>query len=603
MTGQSGPEPGPDAVPAARAAGVRPAGRRRTRRRRRPARRHRLDVRTAVGQRRGVRRAARRPGRVLASRPVDRFVWGGYYEEGSMIWRSRWVTNRRHHRMPGSPRVPRRPAPRGPAAPRHRRQTATPRYGSLWPRGPATADTALTRPARRGRHLDRPRAARCTCGGPGRPAAPAPVDRHDGLIAGLLRAGRWTPRPRPGDQRPALPGPAAGPGRRLATPPTPPGAQPFPTCADCLEPRDARRSATRCSAGLTSASGGMVAAATTSLPERAEAGRNYDYRYVWIRDQCYAGQAAAAAGAPTLLDDAVRFVTARLLDHGDPPDTRLHHHRARPSRTSGTWTCPATPAGTTSSATGSTGSSSSTRSAKRCCCSPRPAGHDRLDTDHWQAAEAAADAIDRTVDRTRRRHLGDRQPPWTHSRLTAAAGLRADRPAAHAGAAVRRVARPGRPHRRRHRRARGAPRAGGGNARPTTRALDAALLLPALRGAVPADDPRTTATLPPTCRSHPRRLRLPVPARRPAAGRRRGVLPAVRVPGRPRPAATAPAGGGGPLVRTHPGLRGPAELYSEEYDVHQHQMRGNLPQAFVHALHLETAARLTHPPGPLNPPS
>jgi len=30
--------------------------------------------------------------------------------------------------------------------------------------------------------------------------------------------------------------------------------------------------------GLTSRTGGMVAAATTSLPERAETGRNYDYR-------------------------------------------------------------------------------------------------------------------------------------------------------------------------------------------------------------------------------------------------------------------------------------------------------------------------------------
>jgi GH15 family glucan-1,4-alpha-glucosidase len=38
-------------------------------------------------------------------------------------------------------------------------------------------------------------------------------------------------------------------------------------------------------------------------------------------------------------------------------------------------------------------------------------------------------------------------------------------------------------------------------------------------------------------------------------------------------------------------------LYSEEFDVHQHQLRGNLPQAFVHALHLETAARLANPPG------
>ena len=25
--------------------------------------------------------------------PTERHVWGGYYEEGSMIWRSRWVTD------------------------------------------------------------------------------------------------------------------------------------------------------------------------------------------------------------------------------------------------------------------------------------------------------------------------------------------------------------------------------------------------------------------------------------------------------------------------------------------------------------------------------
>ncbi|MEU6786450.1 glycoside hydrolase family 15 protein [Nonomuraea angiospora] len=37
---------------------------------------------------------------------------------------------------------------------------------------------------------------------------------------------------------------------------------------------------------------------------------------------------------------------------------------------------------------------------------------------------------------------------------------------------------------------------------------------------------------------------------------------------------------------------GPAGLLAEEYDVTQRQMRGNLPQAFVHALLLECAARL-----------
>jgi GH15 family glucan-1,4-alpha-glucosidase len=37
---------------------------------------------------------------------------------------------------------------------------------------------------------------------------------------------------------------------------------------------------------------------------------------------------------------------------------------------------------------------------------------------------------------------------------------------------------------------------------------------------------------------------------------------------------------------------GPPMLYSEEYDATQHQMRGNLPQAFVHAMLIESAATL-----------
>ncbi|HYZ52419.1 MAG TPA: trehalase-like domain-containing protein [Streptosporangiaceae bacterium] len=38
---------------------------------------------------------------------------------------------------------------------------------------------------------------------------------------------------------------------------------------------------------------------------------------------------------------------------------------------------------------------------------------------------------------------------------------------------------------------------------------------------------------------------------------------------------------------------GPPGLFSEEYAVTQRQLRGNLPQAFVHALLLECASRLT----------
>lgn len=37
---------------------------------------------------------------------------------------------------------------------------------------------------------------------------------------------------------------------------------------------------------------------------------------------------------------------------------------------------------------------------------------------------------------------------------------------------------------------------------------------------------------------------------------------------------------------------GPPGLFAEEYDVRQRQLRGNLPQAFVHALMLECAVRL-----------
>jgi GH15 family glucan-1,4-alpha-glucosidase len=91
--------------------------------------------------------------------------------------------------------------------------------------------------------------------------------------------------------------------------------QTAPALENTLAPRDARQ-AQVVLRGMTSSTGAMVAAATTSLPERAEQGRNYDYRYAWIRNQCYAGQAAAAAGSHDLLDGAVRFVSGRLLADG-----------------------------------------------------------------------------------------------------------------------------------------------------------------------------------------------------------------------------------------------------------------------------------------------
>jgi len=98
-----------------------------------------------------------------------------------------------------------------------------------------------------------------------------------------------------------------------------------PVCDDLAAPRDARH-AYAVLRGLTSGTGAMVAAATTSLPERLEGGRNYDYRYAWIRDQCYAGLAVAAHGPHPLLDGSVRFVTERLL--ADGPVKRVDLARA-----------------------------------------------------------------------------------------------------------------------------------------------------------------------------------------------------------------------------------------------------------------------------------
>jgi GH15 family glucan-1,4-alpha-glucosidase len=40
---------------------------------------------------------------------------------------------------------------------------------------------------------------------------------------------------------------------------------------------------------------------------------------------------------------------------------------------------------------------------------------------------------------------------------------------------------------------------------------------------------------------------------------------------------------------------GPPALLTEEFDVVQRQLRGNIPQAFVHALLFESAARLARP--------
>jgi GH15 family glucan-1,4-alpha-glucosidase len=342
-------------------------------------------------------------------------------------------------------------------------------------------------------------------------------------------------------------------------------------------------------AGLTAGSGGMVAAATTSLPERADTGRSYDYRYAWIRDQCYAGQAVARCGPHRLLDDAVRFVAERLLADGsdlapaytvggDPiPDQRSLDLPGYPGGhdTVGNWVrqqFQLDPFG------------------EALLLFSAADRRQRLDADGWRAAETAAEAI---AGRWQEKDAGiwETEPDhWTHGRLICAAGLRAisERPDAGgrapewmaladtliADAAKRSVHPSGRWQRA-----------------PGDDRLDASLLLAAVRGAVPPDDPRSLATL---------------------AGVEGELAEdgyAYRYRADHRPLGDAEGafllcgfwmalawwqqGDSERALRWFERNRaacGPPGLLSEEFDVRQRQLRGNLPQAFVHALLLECAA-------------
>jgi GH15 family glucan-1,4-alpha-glucosidase len=348
--------------------------------------------------------------------------------------------------------------------------------------------------------------------------------------------------------------------------------------------------------GLTSSSGGMVAAATMSLPERAEAGRNYDYRYAWIRDQCYAGQAAAVAGADHLLDTAVGFVTARLLEDGPllkpaytvdggavPDEQRLD--------------LPGYPGGSDKVGNWVNGQFQLDALGEALLLFARAvrAGHDHEDA--RQAARVAARVV---AARWREPDAGmweldDDQ--WTHSKLMCAAGLRAYARAAPGAdtrdweaLADRIVADTGR---------RALHGSGRWQRSPTDDRVDAALLLPALRGAVPAADPRSRRTL--------RAVEAELAEDgylfrfRQGPGRLNDYEGAFLLCGFQMALAQHQMGDQVAAVRWFERNRaaaGSPGLFTEEYDVLQRQQRGNLPQAFVHALLVESAVTLREPPGP-----
>lgn len=518
--------------------------------------------------------------------PRGRYVPGGYYEEGTLIWRSRWVTTdgvvecRDALAFPGEANrliLLRRlsavdaPAPVRVVLDPHgdygRAPTSFPHRGEdgVW---------HLTS----GHHRLRWQGAR-----------EATADAA-GLTVDLLL--------RPGDTRDLVlecslsPLPRHLPRAKEAWAATERAWRAaVPPLKDTIAVGDARR-AYAVLRGLTSHGGGMVASATTSLPERAEAGRNYDYRYVWIRDQSYAGQAAAAVGAPDLLDAAVRFVSERLAADG----TRLApaytvHGNAVPGQRE--LDLPGYPGGFSR-----VGNHVSDQFQLDCfgealllfAAAERA---DRLDADAWKAAELAVRAI---AERWREPDAGiweldARQ--WTHSRLACVAGLRAlaaaaprhplaDTCARLAGtllaAASADCVHPD----------------GHWQRAPDDPSVDAALLLPAVRGALPADDPRTRATLA-ACRDRLAEDHFLYRFRhdeRPLEEAEGAFLLCGFV-------MALAEHQQGRAVDAHRwfergrGACGASGLYAEEFDIAQRRLRGNLPQAFVHALLLETAAGLT----------
>ena len=227
--------------------------------------------------------------------PAGRFVWGGYYEPATLVWRSRWATDsgivecREALALPsqaGRALILRRIIAQRGAARIHIVLNPRARFGSEGLRAPRLGED----------HVWRGRVGELTIAWAGAPGARSLPDGHGGRALCLelhLEPGEHhdlvllitcDPKHEP------LPEPDAAWEGTVTE-----WHARIPQLQHAMASRDARHAYAVLS-GLTSASGGMVAAATSSLPERAEQGRNYDYRYVWIRDQCYVGQSVATAG-------------------------------------------------------------------------------------------------------------------------------------------------------------------------------------------------------------------------------------------------------------------------------------------------------------------
>jgi len=235
----------------------------------------------------------------------------------------------------------------------------------------------------------------------------------------------------------------------------------------------------------------MAAAATLGLSERADAGRDDDYRYVWLRDQAYAQLAAAVHEPHPLLDEAVAFTTARVLEHGDrlAPAYRLDgrvppHEQDIP--------LPGYPGGGVRTGNWVRGQLQLDGCGELLELYAAAARHDHLRADDLRTVTNLVDVVHRTWDRPDAGIWELDDDWWTHSRLACVAGWRSV--AAHVvpGSAGRAVVLADAIMAETSARCLGpdgawmrSPRAAGRRG----------LLMASVRGALSSDDPRSRATV------------------------------------------------------------------------------------------------------------
>jgi hypothetical protein len=524
---------------------------------------------------------------VYAVTPCDAFVWGGHYEPGSLIWRNRWVTNdgiiecrdalatpghaehltllRQVWACEGTARVRVVLDLRGGFGRRSMRDLRR------HPDGTWTARTGDLRIRWTGAG-----AAREVEGGGLEFELEVDEGQHHDLILEI------SSHPFDQETRPAS-------NVWLATETWWKDA--VPQFDQTIAARDARH-AYAVLRGLTRNGGGMVAAATLGLPERAEAGRNYDYRYAWLRDQAIAAIASSVDAPTTLLDDAVAFATARILEHGDQlaPAYTLEGGDLPEETPLGP---PGYPGGKPISGNWVHGQFQLDSIGEMLQLFALAASYDRLESDGRQALRSLVQIVEkRWLDEEAGIWELD-NAWWTQSRLACVAGLRnaagqlaaadAGRVSSLADTILAETSK------------RCLHVDGYWQRSPKHLGTDASLLVPPVRGAMAVDDPRTVATY------HQVQSVLADD----------GYVYRFAPDDRPLGAAEGAfvlCGFWMALAAWHQGDRvaafrwfernraacGPPGLLAEEYDVRQRQLRGNLPQAFAHAGLLECAIRLAH---------